>query len=88
MPPLVRHFTTPEFWEHFARLPPEIQELARKDFELLKANPRHPSVPLKKAGVFWTARVGLHYRAIAEDRVEGLNWFWIGHHSEYDRLIS
>ena len=25
---------------------------------------------------------------IAKERAEGLNWFWIGHHSEYDRLIS
>jgi hypothetical protein len=88
MPPAVKHFTTPEFWEHFGRLPPEIQRLAQKDFELLKLNPRHPSLRLKKAGVFWTARVGIHYRAIAKERAEGLNWFWIGHHSEYDPLLS
>ena len=36
----------------------------------------------------WTARVGIHYRAIAKERAEGLNWFWIGHHSEYDKLLS
>jgi hypothetical protein len=88
MSPAVRHFTTPEFWEHFARLPSEIQELARKDFELLKRDSRYPSLRLKKAGAFWTVRVGIHYRAIAKERAEGLNWFWIGHHSEYDRLLS
>ncbi|HEX3889478.1 MAG TPA: hypothetical protein VHX90_01390 [Verrucomicrobiae bacterium] len=82
------HFTTPEFWQHFNRLPEEIQRLAKKDFELLKQNPRHPSLRLKKAGEFWTARVGIHYRAVAKERTEGLNWFWIGHHSEYDRLLS
>ena len=84
----MRHFTSPEFWEHFDSLPVEVQLLARKDFELLKQNPRHPSLRLKKAGVFWTVRVGVHYRAIAKERAEGLNWFWIGHHSEYDRLVS
>ena len=82
------HFTTPEFWGHFARLPEAVQILARKDFELLKQNPRHPSLRLKKAGDFWTVRVGVHYRAVAKERAEGLNWFWIGHHSEYDHLLS
>ncbi len=82
------HFTTPEFWEHFDRLPEAVQILARKDFELLKQNPRHPSLRLKKAGDFWTVRVGVHYRAVAKERAEGLNWFWIGHHSEYDHLLS
>jgi len=82
------HFTTPEFWGHFDRLPEAVQILARKDFELLKQNPRHPSLRLKKAGDFWTVRVGVHYRAVAKERAEGLNWFWIGHHSEYDHLLS
>jgi hypothetical protein len=55
---------------------------------LLKQNPRHPSLRLKKAGKFWTARVGIHYRVVAKERAEDLNWFWIGHHSQYDRLLS
>ena len=84
----MKHFTTPEFWEHFRRLPEEIQRLAEKDFELLKHNPRHPSLRLKKAGVFWTVRVGIHYRALAKEREEGLNWFWVGHHSDYGRLLA
>ncbi len=84
----MNHFTTPEFWKHFNALPKEIQRLAKKDFNLLKENPRHPSLRLKKAGNFWTARVGIHYRAVAKERVEGLKWFWIGHHSEYDQLLA
>jgi mRNA-degrading endonuclease RelE of RelBE toxin-antitoxin system len=84
----MRHFATPEFWQHFGYLPKNIQELAQKDFKLLKENPRHPSLRLKKIGDFWSVRVGIHYRAIAKDRAEGLNWFWIGHHSEYDKLLS
>ncbi len=84
----MRHFTTPEFWQHFKSLPEDIQRLAEKEFELLKENPRHPSLRLKKVGQFWTVRVGIHYRAIAKERKEGLNWFWIGHHSEYDKLLS
>jgi hypothetical protein len=67
----MRHFTAPEFWQHFNRLPAEIQLLAKKDFELLKDNPRHPSLRLKKAGKFWMVRVGIHYRAITKERTEG-----------------
>jgi hypothetical protein len=84
----MRHFTTPEFWQHYERLPEPIRQLADKDFKLLKENPRHPSLRLKKAGKFWTARIGIHNRAVAKDRAEGLNWFWIGHHSEYDKLLA
>lgn len=38
----MRHFASPSFWEWYNRLPPFIQELADKNFELLKSNPRHP----------------------------------------------
>ena len=84
----MRHFTTPEFWRYFERLPEPIRRLAERDFEPIKHPLRHPSLRLKKAGNFWTVRVGVHYRAVAKERSEGLNWFWIGHHSEYDRLLS
>jgi len=84
----VNHFASPDFWFHFRQLPPEIRDLADKNFELLKQNLRHPSLRLKKVGVFYSARVGLHYRALAKERSEGLVWFWIGHHSEYDRLLG
>jgi hypothetical protein len=84
----MNHFASPDFWFHYRQQPPEIRDLADKNFELLKQNPRHPSLRLKKIGVFYSARVGLHYRVLAKDRREGLVWFWIGHHSEYDRLLD
>lgn len=70
----MKHFASPGFWFHYRNMPEEIQELADKNFELLKANSRHPSLRLKKIGGFWTARVGLHYRAIAHEHAEGLIW--------------
>jgi hypothetical protein len=82
------HFATPDFWFFHRHLPPEVRELADKSFGLMSEDPHHPSIRLKKVGEFWSARVGLHYRALAHERAEGLVWFWIGHHSEYDRLIQ
>jgi hypothetical protein len=84
----VKHFATPDFWRRYRALPPEIRELADKSFALLQADAQHPSLRLKKVGQLWSARVGLHYRVLARSRAEGLVWFWIGHHSEYDQLLS
>ncbi|PSR01214.1 MAG: hypothetical protein BRD54_06405 [Bacteroidetes bacterium SW_8_64_56] len=87
----MKHFTLPRFWEHYRDLPDDIQDLADRKFELLKSNPRHPSLHLKKIGnkkQLWSVRVGLHYRALGREKPEGIVWFWIGTHAEYDRLIS
>jgi hypothetical protein len=83
----MNHFATPAFWFCHRNLPPEVRELADKNFGLLREDPHHASVRLRKVGAFWSARVGLHYRAGAR-APEGLVWFWVGHHSEYDRLVQ
>ena len=84
----MNHFADPDFWDCYRLLPEAIRELADKNFALLKSDSRHPSVRLKKIGVLYSARVGLHYRALARERPDGLQWFWIGHHSTYNRLID
>jgi len=42
----------------------------------------------KKVGAFWSARVGIHYRALAFEDKDDFIWVWIGTHEEYDRLIK
>ncbi len=84
----MNHFATSEFWFYYRQLPENIRNLADKNFELLRNNPRHSSLRLKKVGVFWSVRVGLNYRALAKERQEGLVWFWIGSHYSYDQLIK
>ena len=83
----VSHFTTPQYWDLYNTLPPEVRALADKSFALLKSDPGHPSLHFKKVGSYWSARVGLHYRVLARERSEGLVWFWIGPHAVYDALI-
>lgn len=84
----LNHFADPDFWFQYRQLPGDIRALADKSFALLKSNPRHSSVRLKKIGVLYSARIGLHYRALARERPDGLQWFWIGHHSTYDQLLN
>ena len=68
-------------------MPRDVQSLADKSVALLKTNPAHPSLHFKKVGQFWSARVGLHYRALAVESGDDLGWFWIGSHADYDKLI-
>jgi hypothetical protein len=67
----MKHFASPSFWERYHQLPQHVQGLADKNFGLLKENPRHPSLHLKKVGNYCSVRVGLGYRALAVKVEEG-----------------
>ena len=84
----MRHFASPGFWASYRQLPADTRRLADKNFELLKADPRHPSLRFKKVGKYRSVRVGLRHRALAVETSEGLVWFWIGNHPDYDRLLG
>lgn len=84
----MNHFASPGFWDCLEQLPESARELAQRNFELLKQNPQHPSLHFKKIGRYRSVRVGLSYRALAVEIPEGLLWFWIGTHSQYDQLVG
>jgi len=74
--------------ELLGSLPAPVQVLADRAYGIiLKSDPRHPSLHFKKAGRYWPARVGLTHRALGVEGPEGALWFWIGSHSQYDKLI-
>lgn len=81
------HRATPQFWKRFNALPEPVQRIARKNYELLKADPTHPSLSFKKVGKYWSVRIGLSHRALAIEDGPDFIWVWIGGHDEYDRLI-
>lgn len=83
----MKHYANPAFWNAYNKLSDNIRSLADKNFALLKQDPRHPSLHFKQIGRYWSVRVGLHHRALAVEHEGDLVWFWIGSHSEYDRLI-
>ncbi len=88
----MNHATLPRFWKRYALLPFEVQKLADKNYELLKRDPWHPSLHFKKIGSgnksLWSVRIGRYYRALARQHGDSIVWFWIGPHSEYDKLIG
>ena len=55
------HRTTSRFRKCFKNLPESVQIISKKNFELLKANPLHPSLHFKKLGKIWSIRAGINY---------------------------
>jgi hypothetical protein len=82
------HRTTKRFWKCFENLPAPVQKVSKKNFELLKTNPLHPSLHFKKIGKFWTIRAGFNHRALAVEDGEDFIWVWIGTHNAYERMIK
>ena len=84
----MKHRTSKKYWQFYNSLPSEIQQLADENFRLLKQDLSHPSLHFKKAGRFWSVRIGIHFRALAVEEGSDIVWFWIGQHAEYDGLIG
>lgn len=88
MSPNINHFTTSRFWIFYAQLPEDIKNLADKNYEILKYNPRHPSLHFKEVGELWSVRVGKDFRVLGFQETDGIVWFWIGTHEEYDKILK
>ncbi len=84
----LKHLASPQFWTRLRALPNPVQQLAVKSFVLLKKAPRHPSLHFKQIGRFWSVRIGLSYRALGVNLPDGVLWFWIGSHADYDNLVG
>lgn len=86
---MIQSRATRRFWRLFSSLPPEVQQEARRAYRLFRADPAHPGLQFKKLqgeDNIYSARIGLGYRALAVMKSERAVWYWIGSHSEYDRL--
>lgn len=82
--------TTRKFWRLFSDLPSDVQRDARRAYSTFRTNPAHPSLQFKKIegeDDIYSARIGLGYRALAIMKKDSIVWYWIGNHSEYDRLV-
>jgi hypothetical protein len=84
----VNHRANPRFWNHYRQLPGNVRRLADEAYQLLRRDPKHPSLHFKRVGRFWSVRVGLHYRALAVEHEDTIVWFWVGPHALYNRLVG
>jgi len=89
----VKSELAPDFIERFRSLPERVRRTARKNYKLWKANPHHPSLdfkPVKGNKNIYSIRTGIGWRALGvmKKDEDTIVWFWIGSHSEYDKLLK
>jgi hypothetical protein len=87
----MKSVTTERFRKAFDELPEHIKEQANKSFKVWTKNPNHPAIHFKrihKTKLIYSVRITLSYRALGIKENDTMIWFWIGSHTEYDKLIS
>ncbi len=83
--------TTKRFRGCLARLPDDVRRQARKAYELFSRDPRHPGLGFKRVHAtqsVYSVRISLDYRAVGVLVGDEIIWFWIGSHSDYERLLA
>ena len=81
----------PRFWRLYNALPESIRRQADKAYRLWLNDPFHGGLQFKRIHAeraIYSARIPRDWRALGIMRDDGIVWFWIGSHSDYDRLIS
>ena len=82
---------TERFWSLYNQLPSDIRQRANKAYRLWVRDPNNRGIDFKRVHAqkpVYSARIGLHYRAIGILEGDTIIWFWIGSHEEYDRLLK
>jgi hypothetical protein len=75
----------------FDATPQEVQRQAEAAFRLWQSDPHHRSLAFKQIATrkdIVSVRVGLNWRALGTMTNDTVVWFWIGSHSDYDRMIA
>lgn len=75
----------------YKALPKNIRIQAKEAFLLFTSNPYHPSLHFKsvhsgESTVF--VRISKDYRAVGIMKNDEIIWFWIGSHSDYEKLLK
>lgn len=83
--------TTDRFWKAYRALPLQARQQARRAYRRFIDDPQHPSLNFKPVipgeGIY-SVRVSLNYRALGWLNGDVIVWFWIGTHSDYDKLLA
>ena len=83
--------TTDKFRKAFRNLPAPVQRKARKAFHLWRQDPGNPLLHYKQihqTKAVYSIRIGLGWRAVGIKAENTLIWFWVGSHSDYDKLVK
>ena len=83
--------TNSSFWKLYSKLPQNIRQIAKKQYQLFATDPYHASLHFKRVHStrpIYSARITRNYRAVGilEDNI--IVWFWVGSHDDYDKLLK
>ena len=83
--------TTHGFRKLYAELPDNIKKQAKEAFNRFKKNPYYPGLVFKRvhsSKPIYSVRISRDYRAVGILLGDEIIWFWIGSHSDYDKLLT
>ena len=83
--------TTERFRKLLAQLPKEIQKQAREAYLQFEKDPFYPGLRFKRVHSrrpIYAVRISRDYRALGIQRDNEIIWFWIGSHSDYDKILK
>lgn len=80
------------YWAGFDDLPEDIRELAEKNYQLWKDNPRNPGLRFKQIRQdppIFSFRVGMRHRTVGVETDDGrVAWFWIGSFEHFRKAVA
>lgn len=83
----IGHKLTEEFQGWCGKLPKDVRKRVFRKFEMLRQDPRHCSLCLKKVGTYWSIKISRGHRALAVKEGKVFVWVWVGRHDEYERRL-
>ena len=87
----MKSHVTNQFIKRFNTIPLRIQRLARKNYKLWKENHYHPGLKFKEVkpnSNIYSVRIGIGWSAVGIVEANTIIWFWVGSHSEYDKIVE
>lgn len=79
------------FRKAFRELSEEIRQQARDAYRQFLEDPYYPSLHFKRVNAnkpLYSVRITQDYRALGVRDGDVMIWFWIGSHTDYDKLVS
>lgn len=83
--------TTERFWKCYGELPGTIKKQAKEAYKQFQEDPYYPSLHFKQVHStrpVFSVRITKDYRAVGIIQGEDIIWFWIGTHSEYNKILK
>lgn len=83
--------TTERFRKLYENLPEQIRKQTRQAYSQFKSDPYYPGLHFKRvhsSRPIYSVRITKDYRVVGVQQNNEIIWFWIGSHSDYDKLMN